>query len=125
MLKVLLFTFSGLLASAGGFFLIYLFLDSLNTTGKPLLLVPSIPLIVFGIILIIKASRRNELLLVNEDTAPLLPPQNFDNFKNIAEKNNQIVNEWIKESEKKDKLKILEIAAAAEEEAKKTIANSG
>jgi hypothetical protein len=119
MLKVLIFTLLGLLSSGSGIFLSYL---SIN---KPILLIPSVPLLVFGVILIIKASRKNELLLVNEDTSPLLPPENFDNFKNIAEKNNQIVHDWIKESENKDKLKILEIAAAVEEEAKRTQANSG
>jgi hypothetical protein len=119
MLKVLLFTFIGLASTGSGVFLSYL---SIN---KPFLLIPSVPLLIIGIFLIIKASRKNEQLLINEDTSPLLPPQNFDNFKNIAEKNNQIVHEWIKESENKDKLKILEIAAAVEEEAKRTQANSG
>ena len=125
MLKVLLTTLLGLFSSGSGLYLGYLYLNSLSTTSKPLLLVPSLPLTIFGIMLILRASQANERLLINDDQPPVVPPENVDNFKNIAQKNNELVSDWIKESDKRDKLKILEIAAAAEEDAKKAIANSG
>ena len=122
MLRVILNAFLGILSTVGGFYLAYLYLQSLGNTGQPLFLVAALPLIVFGIILLVRTSRSDESLVIStyqvpktDDSASPTPKKQ----ENIMEKNNQLLNDWIKESEKRDKMKILEIAAAAEEENKK------
>jgi hypothetical protein len=123
MLRVIFNSFLGILITITGFYLIYLYLRSLRETSQPLLLLPAFPLIIFGIVLLIRTSRSDESLVIS--TYQNIPPkdnpdsQAAGNTGNIMEKNNQLLNNWIKESEKRDKMKILEIAAASQEEIEK------
>jgi hypothetical protein len=122
MLKVILNSFLGILITVAGFFLAYLYLQSLKNSGQPLYLLLAFPLIIIGLILLIRASRADESLVIStyQETKSADPdsPSPVKN-SNIMEKNNRLLNDWIKESEKRDKMKILEIAAAAEEDNEK------
>jgi hypothetical protein len=124
MLRVIFNSFLGILATVAGFYLAYLYLESLNQTGRPFYLLLSLPLIVFGIILLVRTSRSDESLVISTFQASGPQPdkpekENSASLGNIMEKNNQLLNEWTKQSEKRDKMKILEIAAAAEEQEEK------
>jgi hypothetical protein len=123
MLRVIFNSILGILTTVAGFYLGYLYLKSLRETGQPLLLLLAFPLIIFGIVLLVRTSRSDESLVIatyQEDLKPNSPETDVtEKVGNIMEKNNQILNDWIKESEKRDKMKILEIAAAEEEESEK------
>ena len=124
MLRVIFNSFLGILATVAGFYLAYLYLESLNQTGRPLYLLLSLPLIISGIILLVRTSRSDESLVIStfqgtESQTEKPENQNTGSLGNIMEKNNQLLNEWTKQSEKRDKMKILEIAAAAEEQEEK------
>jgi hypothetical protein len=122
MIRVILNTFLGILTTIAGFCVSYVYLKSLNGTSQPLLLFLAFPLVIIGIILLIRTSRTDESLVIStyqepKNDEPVSPPP--DKRENLMEKNSQLLDNWIKESEKRDKLKLLEIAAAAEEENEK------
>ncbi len=120
MLRVFLLTLLGLLCAGAGIYLGYNFLLSLRTTAQPLLLIASLILSVGGLTLLIKMSRLNESMILrtfdNDIPTELAPSPFVDKTESFIDRNNKIVSDWIRESDKRDKMKILEIAAAAQED---------
>jgi hypothetical protein len=124
MIKAFALTLFSFVLAAAGFYLGFLYLAGEEGGGKPILLIGSLPLIIVGIWLLLRSSKTNALLgLKDEVVTELAVPINGDKLENVIQKQNKIVEEWMKQSEDKDKLKILEIAAAAEEEARKNKMN--
>jgi hypothetical protein len=114
-IREILKTFFGLIVLLGGLYLAYFYISNLNTLN-PLILLLSLVLVVSGIILLIRVGKSGETIMVDlqeknlEENQP--QPEKGENF---LEKNAKISAEWSRTVEKKDKLKTLEIAAAAEE----------
>jgi hypothetical protein len=124
MFRIIFNSLIGISGTGAGFYFSYLYLESLGHLGKPLYLLLGLPLIIAGIILLVRTSRQDETLVVRTfNTDPELKAADADpsstQLDNVVEKNNRLVSDWIKESDKRDKMKILEIAAAAEEDNEK------
>jgi hypothetical protein len=114
-IKEILKTFFGLIVLLGGFYLTYYYLSNLDTIN-PLILVLSLVLIVVGIVLLIRVGKSGETIMVDFGEVHSKENQTeTGNRENFLEKNAKISAEWTRTVEKKDKLKTLEIAAAAEE----------
>lgn len=104
-------TISGFASSAGGFFLVFNYLDGLNHQSNNLVFLGlSIPLIAGGIVLIYKGGRT--------DYSEKIIPANSQKTgqDNIIERNNKIAKEWIQSTESSEKLKLLEVQASEESE---------
>jgi hypothetical protein len=116
MFKVILETFLGLISSITGFYVAYLYLKSLNDSGQHLLLVIALPLIGMGIWFLVQAGKSGKTVgLASESEVPHLAPD-AGKFESILQKNDDLAKEWGQTVDKRDKLRVLEIAAAAEDE---------
>jgi hypothetical protein len=115
-IKIILKTFLGLLVLSGGLYLAYYYVSNLETVN-PLILVLSLVIIIAGIIFLIRVGKSGETLMVDFQEENLKHTQlKSESKENFLERNAKISAEWTRTVEKKDKLKTLEIAAAAEEE---------
>jgi hypothetical protein len=115
MIKIIFSTIAGLFITTSGFYISYLYLRSLEETTSPLLLILSLPLIAFGIFLLIIAGKSNASIAMAPDKdAENLPIPEGDSLKQVLEQNNAMVDDWANTVSKRDKLKLLEISAAAE-----------
>lgn len=114
--KVIIKTFLGLLVLLLGFYMAYYYISSLDTSN-PLILIFSLALIVVGIIILVKVGKSGETIMANFKKENLQEDKSrVEERENFLEKNAKISAEWTKTVEKKDKLRTLEIAAAAEED---------
>ena len=86
----------------------YNYLAGLDETNNLLLLALSIPLTAFGVFLIYKTGR---LDLDKAKMEKIIQPLKGIDGKNIIEKNNKMVKEWVNSTETADKLKILGMEA--------------
>jgi hypothetical protein len=119
--KVIFNTFLGILSSTSGVYIGYLYLESLNENSRPWLLLLSLPLVALGVFLLVQASRSGAPLNIKDGETTSGMPSTAGKFENLLKKNNELADEWSKTVEDKDKLKILEIAAAAEEQMQKEL----
>jgi len=113
-------TFLGLLVMISGFFSAYLYTKSLNNGASPLLLIIAVLLVVLGVRILFRASRSNATALnvapdkPEDDTSPKV-----ESLAGRLEKNNAIMSEWAKTENTRNRLKMLEMSAAADEKGKK------
>jgi hypothetical protein len=97
-------------------YMAYYYVSNINTVS-PLIFVLSLVIAVAGIMLLIRVGESGKTIMVDFREENIKESQ-FETGKkeNFLEKNAKISAEWTRTVEKKDKLKTLEIAAAAEEE---------
>lgn len=112
MKNVIFKTLLGFAICICGFTIAFISMSGLKDGGSPWLILLSIPLIALGVFFIFQAGRIDINKSKLEKNQPVVDSTGKES---ILEKNNKLVSEWIKTSEARDKLKILEIAAAAEE----------
>jgi len=121
MLKVILNILLGSGSTGAGFYTGYLYLNGLNEGNHFWLLGLSLILVAFGIYVLVRASRTEDTLVVNDEAAKLQPEDTASSedidFKGLLDRNKKLEAEYGKTSATRDKLKLLEIAAAAEEQA--------
>lgn len=118
MKSVVIQSFSGLFLFLAGFVIGYLYF---TIHIMPLFLGAAIILVIAGTILLISAIRQNNLtkqLAEINDTTPAAETIVIDatHEKSMLERNNELMNDWSKTFETKEKMKMLKIAAAATEE---------
>jgi len=113
MLSVILKTLLGLLISALGFFLGYFYLSEMEKGCTPLLLVPAFFLICLGVYILIKAGNSEETVIKKSDMSLA---KDKAGLVDVFNKNNALSSKWAKTVEKRDRLKLLEISGAAEEQ---------
>lgn len=114
MAKKAILIVAALISGISGIFVFYLFLKSINDKANIIFLVLSLILIVASIVLIIFSTRQKKVKSAFED-----PKNDFGAAAETIAKNNNILSEWGKTNETRDRLKLLKISGAAEEEAKK------
>jgi len=114
-IKIILKTLLGLAVSLAGLYLAYYYVSNLDTSSF-LIIIFSLVLIIVGIALLLRIGKSGETIMANFQRTNLNENKSeSENKENFIEKNARISNEWVKSVEKKDKLRTLEIAAAAEE----------
>jgi hypothetical protein len=116
MLKAIGMTFLGLGLTGGGFFLLFFYLIGSSTGRTPLLLIPSTICIAGGVFLLLRAGKSNvtTFALAEEGKASIAIKKSTDG-KNLLEKSNEYTAEWKKTNDTKDRLKMLQISANAED----------
>ena len=111
MKKILLGSLLGLIFLGGGLVVGYIGILGMRDGGSPLMLFGGILLFCVGMVVLYKAGRidayKSKIADVPVGTKPT--------GASILEKNSKIVNEWNETNNKRDKLKMLEAAGAAEE----------
>jgi hypothetical protein len=117
MLRVIYKAISGLVFLLTGIYVGYLYLNSLQENGdlgNLLLLGLSFFLVGIAIVSFIKVSKSDDMMVVKAKE------ENFTSGKpkpeSLMKKNNDIVKEWNKTVTTRDRLKMLEISAAANDE---------
>ena len=123
MLRVIVNLLLGSASSAGGIFTGYLYLRSLDTGGGWWLLGLTPILVTVGVYLLFQASRTEDVLVVNNEgptkpEAATVTPAAEVNFQAMLDRNQKLEADYEKTAGTRDKLKILEIAAVAEEQSK-------
>lgn len=112
---------SGLLFFLTGFVFGYVYFTN---KVSPLIFIPSVLFICTGIALFISAARSNSLerIVIEDSKVEAADPSiviDTTNQKSMLERNNEIMNDWSKTYETREKLKMLKIAASAAEQDKK------
>jgi len=114
-IKIILKTLLGLAVSLSGLYLAYYYVSNLDTSSF-LILIFSLVLIIAGIALLVRIGKSGETIMANFQRSNIVEDKSeTGKAENFIEKNAKISAEWTRTVEKKDKLKTLEIAAAAEE----------
>jgi hypothetical protein len=112
MMKKLLQVILGVVASVGCVASLYFYLLSLNANGNIFLLILFFALGGFSVFIFIRVNRipktATDNLLDPSTTTPQQP-------EGTLAKNNALLNDWKKTNDTKDRLRMLEIGAAAEE----------
>jgi len=121
MLKVIGGSFLGLLLCAAGVIVFYIFLTGIDNGGNPWIILGAIPLIGGGVFLLYKLGKSDSTVVFKAH----LVASNKEGVKSILEKNNEISEEWSRTVEKKDRMKVVKIAAAAQEQAQKGEGGTG
>jgi len=114
MLKVLLNTIVGIGLFIGGFGLAYYYLANIDNGDSGLLLIPAFGMVIASVFMFMRAGKSDETVILNKQTAETQnsAPKQGD----LLKKNSQITQEWMKSVEKRDKMRMLEIASNAENE---------
>lgn len=108
MLKVLGETLLGLLLSGSGIYTGYFYLNGVDQGRTPFLLLLSLVLIGGGVYLLIRAARTEDTMFVKPSvTTPIT--KEGERLK----KNNELANEWKRTMDQRDRLKMLEVSAEA------------
>lgn len=111
MKKIAIFTLVGLGSGAVGIITGYLFLKSINSGANYIFLIISLVFITAGIICLYLATnpKKNEKPLVDQAAVEA-------QTANTIEQNNTVLAQWNKTNETRDRLKIIKIAGAQDEE---------
>jgi hypothetical protein len=116
MFKVFGMTFLGLGLTGGGFFLLFFYLSGISTGQTPLLLIPAVLCVGGGIFLLLRAGKSNATTFaLAEEGQTTTETIKAVGGKNLLEKSNEYTAEWKKTNDTKDRLKILQISANAED----------
>lgn len=89
----------------------YFGMQTISSSGNPLVLLGSMLMFGVGLFILYKAGRIDAF---KSKISSMPSPQSTG--KSILEKNSEIVKEWNSTNEKRDKLKMLEAAGRAEEQ---------
>jgi hypothetical protein len=108
MKKVLLWTFLGFLLLVPGVFLAFLYLQGVEKGASLFLLIAGILLSGGGVFMLYKAGTQDTNKIKFADAVP-------SEDSSILSKNNEMISEWNKTNEARDRLKILQASATPEE----------
>jgi hypothetical protein len=116
MLKVILKTLLGLLVTGFGFFLAYFYITEAEKGLNALIIIPSIILICVGVYLLIRAGKSDATVIQKAKLQEDAVKRDKAGLEAMLKKNNDLSSQWSKTVDKRDRLKLLEISAAAAEE---------
>lgn len=105
-------TLCGLLLGGAGLYLGYLYLQSLQTDGNLLFLVLSLIVISVAIFLLIRAGKAENTVVTKPASTDKQP---LSASPSILQRNNEIAKEWSQTMDNRDRLKLLQISANAEQ----------
>lgn len=116
MLMVFLKTILGLILLAAGIGMGYYYLSNIDNGASALLLIPALCIPAAGIYLLLKAGKSDATIILKpKGLTEAVKDVTDKDGPNLIEKNNAISEAWAKSVEKRDKMKIIEMAASAEE----------
>jgi hypothetical protein len=107
MKNVLFKTFLGLVLCIGGICVSYLYLDGLKDGNNLLLLAAAIVLIAVGVFCLVKAGKSDATVITKLKNEP---HEIQKRGPNMLEKNNELVGDYQKTANERDRLKVLEAA---------------
>ncbi len=111
MKKILLGSLIGLLLLGGGFVCVYLGMQGVASGGAPILLLAGLLSFCVGLGVLYKVGRIDAFKSKFAETPAVATPTG----ESVLEKHNKIISEWNETNNKRDKLKMLEAAGAADE----------
>jgi len=114
MLKVILKTFLGLLVCVLGFSFGFFYLIKIDDSWAPLLLIPTLLLVIFGGFVLMRAGKSEATVIKKPDLSKDITKVGLED---VFAKNSELSSKWSKTVEKRDKLKLLQISSAAEDQA--------
>jgi hypothetical protein len=114
--KIILKTLVGLILTILGFCLGFYYLIEMERGCSVLVLIPAALLIVFGFILLMRAGKSDATVIKKLDIPVVSGDGSEEELKAVFSKNNQLSSRWAKTVENRDKLKLLQISSAAEEQ---------
>lgn len=111
----------GIVLTLGGIFVMYLYINSLNTTPNIVFLVGSLAMVGGAVYLFILAGKSDTVILkragdLKPDTEPVITPVATDPGASKLAENNKMLRDWEKTNETKERLRMLEMSASAGEE---------
>jgi hypothetical protein len=116
MLMVFLKTILGMTFLITGFGIAYSYLSNMDNGSSPLLLIPSLCIVILGIFMLMRAGKSDETVILKPKKSAEDQLGNTGIKKaTLIRRNNAISEEWARSVEKRDKMKLLKIAASAEE----------
>lgn len=113
MLKFILQSFLGVIVSLGAVFLFYLFIVSLNNNANYLLLISSTLLAAGGVYILLRVGKNENVYTAHAPKITSTLTGEDPESSSRLEKNNELLGEWKKTNETKDRLRMLEISASA------------
>jgi hypothetical protein len=115
-LKIILKTFLGLLITGLGFCLAFFYLIKIDDGWTILLLIPALVLIIIGGHLLMRAGKSDATVIKKPDILSSSKDISKEGLAEVFDKNSQLSSKWAKTIEKRDKLKLLQISSAAEDQ---------
>lgn len=122
-MKVVGGIFLGILLSVTGFYIAYIYIKNIDNGSNPILLVLSTLVVGVGVYILLRMGKSDATVgVVKEETDKEILEKGASaaTSKSILERNNELSEEWTKTVEHRDRLKVLEIAEGAKEEAEKS-----
>lgn len=113
MSKFILQSFLGLILALAAIYLFFLFILSLNKGGNFLFLIPSLLFAGGGIYFLIRAGKAGNALYTSNMPKEVLATENKTDAADRLAKNNELLGEWKKTNDTKNRLRMLEISASA------------
>ena len=104
----------GFLICVAGFYIAYLGIKQLENDSFPILLGLSLPVLVVGAFLLIRAGKTDDAV-IKKPKIEVESPQDKAGLAEVLKKNNNLTTEYAKTVEKRDRLRLLEISSSAEE----------
>jgi hypothetical protein len=115
-MKMFIQTVLGIVALLAGISLLYFFISELSTGFNFIFLILSVIFIGAGGFLFFRVSKIENTI---PDNANSLQPVSAEGGSKLLEKNNKMVQDWAKTNSRKESLKAIEMAAAAQAQAAK------
>jgi hypothetical protein len=119
MFRAILKTLFSLSVSGSGLYTAYIYVSGLNSGSSPILLALSAALVTAGVYLLVRigSSNATAAVMTNSDTSDIVKGPLVTDKEGLAStlaKNNKLVGQWADANTQKDKMRLLEISAAAE-----------
>ena len=116
MMQIVLQSILGVILSIGGVYLMYLYLTTINSSSNIVLLIGSLALLGVAVFLFIRAGKSDKMFISKMPPIKPLedPDANAPSLESRLQKNSAMLGDWKKTNETKDRLRMLEISAAAE-----------
>ena len=115
MMQIILQAILGSILSVGGVYVMYLYITTINANNNIFLLIGSIVLLSVAVFLFIRAGKSDKMFM--SKMPPIKPLEDAPESATLADrlqKNNEMMGEWKKTNQTKDRLRMLEMSAAAE-----------
>jgi hypothetical protein len=124
-MKMFIMSMLGILLTVGGVYTMYVYIIGLDTRANVILLIVSILVICAGVFILVIAGKSDTIILKRVskpdlDKNPIITPptpgtETPGNLANKLEENNNLLKDWKKTNETKERLRMLEMQAQAEE----------
>jgi len=120
-MKIFIQSFLGIALTLGGVYTMYIYISGLDTNVNIVFLLLSLLMLGAGVFVLILAGKSDTIILKRVskpelDKNPIIMPskQNDEGLASKLEENNKLLKDWKKTNETKERLRMLEMQASAE-----------